>query len=107
MTVFNKCEKCGRERVSVPCPENLLGCCVQHFAECECEKEFNLSKKIFWKYKDPSIPCDYLSIKYVKEFIKRRDEIINDFLEGKITSIEMRQKLDKLAGQKLSGGAEE
>ena len=37
----------------------------------------------------------------VKEFIKLRNEIIRDFLKGKIDNATMWGKLNKLAGEKL------
>lgn len=63
-------------------------------------KEFNLSEKIF----DAQIFDENISklyVKDVKEFIKRENEIIKRFAQGKLSYEDMMDEREKLMGEKL------
>lgn len=66
------------------------------------EKEFNLSEKIMndrrigWTELPP-----FIDTKHVKEFIRLDWELIKDYIEGRISAALLKEKRDKLAGEKF------
>jgi len=62
------------------------------------EKEFNLSER---KYKLGRKLNPYYAEEDIKEFIKKREEVIQSFLKKEISCPEMWIELNKLVGDKL------
>ena len=66
------------------------------------EKEFNLSEKIQNSKKgEHEVIYDCFYASDIKEFIKRREKIIQSFLKEEISCPKMWTELNKLAGDKI------
>ena len=88
--------------------------CGKTWAICECEKEFNLSDRIVeGRYSRK----EFVKVKYVREFIKRKNNLNEEIVRAYIDTYlcrekkfrllrdgilrEIKEKGDKLAGEKL------
>ena len=96
-----KCNKCGKQLEQISCPDDIVGCLVMHFAECNCEEEVNLSKKrreLWKKMRKVGVELPYW---FDKEVEKQDKEFIRLLKLNMNLTYENCLVIDKLAGKEL------
>ena len=71
------CEKCGRDRISIPCPNGRKGCLVLHLTPCICSQKTSNSSN----NQHPEV----IACKGEEKCSKSVSKITEDVAVGKVT----------------------